>query len=117
VEEHCVVATGGKHLRRRHRRGSLVHLHTTSPPCHRHPGASRRAGALEHHRAVSSPPRTITPAMEPQAPACLPAPHTVATTLPRHGDPTTPEPIGEQHSTELAACFTLRACLCCQPSC
>jgi hypothetical protein len=85
-------------------------LHTMSPSCHRHPGASHHAGALEHHQVVSSPPG-MTPAMEPQAPVCLPTPHTVAITSPHHGDPAIPEPLSEQHATELDACFTLCACL------
>jgi hypothetical protein len=89
---------------------SRVHLHMTSSPCHHHPGASRRAGALEHHRAMSSPPGTMS-TMEPRAPVFLPTPHTVAITSPRHGDPAIPEPLGEQHATKLAACFTLCCCI------
>jgi hypothetical protein len=61
---------------------------------------------LEHHRAMSSPPGTMT-TMEPRAPVCLLTPHTVAITSPHHGDPAIPEALGEQHATELAAYFTL----------
>jgi hypothetical protein len=58
-----------------------------------------------------SSPLGTTPAMEPRALVCLPTPHTVAITSPLHGDPAIPEPLGEQHATELAACFTLCACM------